>query len=298
MSFKTVNAAQIRASFDSPTQWGEECESCNGEGFIYNGYGEFDPAIHTPIVCGCPNVAPALVRFMWIVGEEQLRHDVEKQACAAVGAFLFGATHPAKAPAPRVHVEATAVCKCETSPECLQVYFVDRFNENREMETMDDLGNVTPAQPERFVPAMVRLVAATVEQNCPATLHYTHVTLDEWYGMDVTTQDDEEKRARLSDQDEAAQIVHSTIDAARPRWEAEVDSYESQHAFIERLTQERRAMLIRLLHAMGADPSAPETIAWVNAAIEVKHGNRLRGYARCIAQLRGRIERGDVKIAA
>lgn len=198
--------------------------------------------------------------------------------------------------APAFDRKIVAGCKCESSPECMQVYYAARHNENLELATTDDVGNSTAGGTWREVPEWVQLKAEAVEASCEATIHYPRVTLDEWIGYDVLTLDDVDKRERLAEEDEALMIAHSTVNAAQPRWEAEHQSYADQHEFIEQLTTEKRNLLVRLIRACGGDPALPATIAWVQGAVEAKHGNRLRGYSRCIWQLQRRIESGEVAV--
>lgn len=203
-------------------------------------------------------------------------------------------TAPAPAPSATSHVR----CSCERDSASLQVYYADRFNEALGLATTDDVGNCVPGDEYRHVPEWVRLRAATVEANCPAAVHFGSVLLDEWLGNDVLTSDDKRKRAQLVEEDERLQLQASLTDAARPRWASEHDSYVDQHEFIEQLTVQRRNMLIRLIRACGGDPNLPETIAWVQDAITKKHGNRLRGYARCIYLLQRKIESGEIQVSA
>lgn len=70
------------------------------------------------------------------------------------------------------------------------------------------------------------------------------------------------------------------------------DAYESQERFIRDLTERRRRELFDLLIATGQNPRSPQIVAWVKRRIELKSGNRLRGYASCIYS----IEQGQSRV--
>lgn len=193
----------------------------------------------------------------------------------------------------------------------MQVYYTDRYNENLAGEVINEDGTTTPGEEPREIPDWVRLEAMQVELACPATHHLTEVLTTEWYGNDVVTSEDEGRLAMQAREEELAQLRESHRDFDRDRWAGEFESYDSQHAFIEELTIQKRNMLFRLLRAVGANPSAPETVQWIKDVVEdttvvknkrgvvVKngaHGNRLRGYSRCLWLLQQRIEDGTLTI--
>lgn len=263
------------------------CESCEDAGWFYNGYLDFDPAMHTPIACGCGAQAPADVRFLWAIEGVVARFDAqdaeryrEQLAVEAVCTFIRRAANGTVAPRPKAVVVPRARCICESDAYAIQVFRAADYNERRAGDA-----------PAWDVPDWVTERAAETMNACKATIHFPQATLDVWYGMDATTTQDEERREDDARRFEDALAAYSTRDEVSDRWEGESDGYEATEAFIRQLTETRRRQLAALIVHLGGSVDAPETIAWVKSRIEAKHGNALRGYCSCIYSLRARLKK-------